>query len=128
MRQILGGVLLAASLAQAQPGDAGVPVVRDVDELSLEALLDTPVAIATKGARDVRETPGVVTAVTREEILASGARDLLEVLQLIPGFSFHVDVVGVVGVGFRGMWGHEGKLLLLIDGIEMNELLYQNTE
>src|SRR5438552_4155691 len=136
MRLILGGVVLVASLVHAQEAsDAGttdelVRGARDISELSLEALLDTPIAIASKGAaaRDARDTPGVVTAVTREEILASGARDLLEVLQLVPGFSFHVDVVGVVGAGFRGLWGHEGKVLLLVDGMEMNEQLYSTTQ
>src|SRR4051812_14438705 len=128
MRQLLGAALLAASLAHAQPRDAasgddgGVSTdpltagARDISEVSLEALLDVPITVVTKGARDARESPGVVTAVNREEILASGARDLLEVLQLIPGFSFHIDVFGVVGAGFRGLWAHEGKVLLLVDG------------
>src|SRR5207253_3581733 len=90
----------------------GLPAVRDISELSLDALLDTPITVASKAAaRDARDTPGVVTAISREEIVSSGARDLLEVLQLIPGFSFHTDVVGVVGAGFRGLWGHEGKVL-----------------
>ncbi len=123
--------LLAVSVLGAEPPapkrDASTRDVskRDVRDLSLDELLETPIAVASKAqARTVRETPGVVTAMTREEIHASGARDLLEVLQLIPGFSFHTDVEGVVGAGFRGMWGHEGKVLLILDGIEMNELLY----
>lgn len=75
---------------------------RDVKDLSLEDLLDQPVEVTTRTARKARQAPGVV--LTREEILATGARDLLEVLQLVPGFSFHADVEGVVGVGFRGLW------------------------
>lgn len=58
--------------------------------------------VATRDAHSSRATPGVVFVLTREDILASGARDLLEVLQLVPGFTFHSDVAGVVGVGFRG--------------------------
>src|SRR5262245_58403857 len=122
MRFVLVVLLLVTSLAGAEEP---VPKKKDVRELSLEELLDTPISVASKAqARTARETPGVVTAMTREEIHASGARDLLEVLQLIPGFSFHSDVEGVVGAGFRGMWGHEGKVLLIVDGIELNELLY----
>jgi len=101
---------------------------RDVKDLSLEDLLDQPVEVTTRTARKARQAPGVVLVLTREEILATGARDLLEVLQLVPGFSFHADVEGVVGVGFRGLWGHEGKVLLLVDGIEQNELLYSTTQ
>jgi outer membrane receptor protein involved in Fe transport len=102
--------------------------VHDVTELSLDELLATPVEVVTRSARKSSETPGVISVITREEIVASGARDLLEVLQLVPGFSFHTDTVGVVGVGFRGLWGHEGKVLLLVDGIEMNDLLYSTTQ
>ncbi len=66
----------------------------------------------------------MVTVVSNEEIKESGARDLVDVLQLVPGVFMGVDTYGVVGAGFRGLWGFEGKILLLIDGHEMNELLY----
>ncbi|MDP1826056.1 MAG: TonB-dependent receptor plug domain-containing protein [Archangium sp.] len=95
----------------------------DVSDLSLESLLDTPVEV-TRDARSARESASVLLVVTREEVLASGARDLLEVLQLVPGFTFHQDVEGVVGVAFRGLWGNEGKVLVMLDGQEINEILY----
>lgn len=112
----LGALLPVIAFAQA-----------DVADLSLESLLDTPVAV-TKDTRSTRVAPSVLLVLTREEMLASGARDLLEVLQLVPGFSFHQDVEGVVGIAFRGLWGHEGKVLVMIDGQEMNELLYSTTQ
>ena len=37
---------------------------------------------------------------------------------------FHLAIEGIVGVGIRGNWGHEGKVLLLLDGLEVNENLY----
>jgi outer membrane receptor protein involved in Fe transport len=140
VRTVWGALALSASAAWGQAPeielDAGAAPVdaaaaqptQDVTELSFDDLINTPIAVVTRSARSSRETPGVVTVVSREEIAASGARDLLEVLQLVPGFSFHTDTIGAVGVGFRGMWGHEGKVLLLIDGIEMNELLYSTTQ
>ena len=94
----------------------------EVDELM--ALLNTPITVASKKAMTTRESPGIVTLLRREEILASGARDLLEVLRLVPGFEFASDVQSVVSVGVRGNWGHEGKVLLLLDGQEMNEIRY----
>jgi outer membrane cobalamin receptor len=75
----------------------------------------------------MRNAPGIVTVLDREEIAASGARDLLDLLHQVPGFSVGVDVSGVVGVSFRGQWGHEGKVLFLIDGHELNETLYSTT-
>ena len=102
--------------------------VSDVKELSLADLLDTQVDIASRKPQTTRETPGIVTVITRDEILNSGARELLDVLVLVPGFSPAVDVEGVVDLGVRGNWGHEGKVLLLIDGQPMNELLYSTLQ
>jgi outer membrane receptor protein involved in Fe transport len=110
------------ALAQSSGGPG------DVEELSLDALLEERIEIATRDARTTREAPNVVLVLSRDDILASGARDLLEVLQLVPGFTFHHDVTGAVGVAFRNLWGHEGKVLLMVDGLEVNELLYSTTQ
>jgi outer membrane receptor protein involved in Fe transport len=105
------------------------PKTRDVAEVSLDDLLATPIAVSSMaGARPQRETPGVVTALNREEIFASGARDLKEVLELIPGFQFGTDGQGVIGSGFRGVWGNQGKVLVMIDSIEITELLYTTNQ
>jgi outer membrane receptor for ferrienterochelin and colicin len=37
-------------------------------------------------------------------------------------------VEGVVGLGMRGNWVHEGKVLLLLDGQEMNEIMFATTQ
>ena len=118
-----------AALALAIPCAAGAIDSGSGAELALFDLdaqlqAETTVASAVR-ARSVRETPGVVTVLTRDELRSAGARDLLEALTLlVPGFQAGVDVTGVVDVGFRGLWAHEGKVLLLLDGIEMNELLF----
>jgi iron complex outermembrane recepter protein len=98
--------------------------IHDIREVSLEALLNSEIDVATLKAQTTRETAGIVTVITREEIVNSGARDIVDVLAMVPGFSFGVDVQGTVDIGVRGNWGHEGKTLLLVDGQEMNELLY----
>ena len=93
-------------------------------EAELLELLNTPVTVASKKASTIREQPGIVSLVTRQEIQASGARDLIDILHMVPGFSFAKDVQGAVGAGIRGMWGYEGKVLLLVDGMELNDPLY----
>jgi outer membrane receptor for ferrienterochelin and colicin len=98
--------------------------VHDITQVSLEDLLKTDVDVASKVPQTFRETPGVITVLTREEIMDSGARDLEDILLMVPGFSLGVDVEGITDVGVRGNWGHEGKVLLLVDGQEFNELLY----
>lgn len=111
--------------ADASPHD--LPAKR-FEDYSLEELLQLKIRVASDKAENKRKSPGVVTLVTKKEIENSGARDLIDVLRLVPGFDFGVDVFGVVGVGFRGNWGHEGKVLLLVDGQEFNELMYTNLE
>jgi outer membrane cobalamin receptor len=101
---------------------AGVGPAPGLDRLM--ELLDTPVEVATRNPTSARETPGIITVLNRKELLASGARDLLDVLRFVPGFDFASDTNGVVGIGVRGNWGHDGKVLLLVDGQEMNEPLY----
>jgi len=94
-------------------------------EDELLALLNTPITVASKKASTIREQPGIVSLVSRQEIQATGARDLLDILQNVPGFAFGKDVQGSVGAGIRGLWGYEGKILLLIDGQEINDPLYR---
>ncbi|MDD5306137.1 MAG: TonB-dependent receptor plug domain-containing protein [Deltaproteobacteria bacterium] len=119
---LLAGAALAASsaLAQESAGEA-----TDIADMSLESLLDmeTSVATRTKGTT-VREAPGIVTVLTREEILRSGARDLLDVLRLVPSLQFGVDVYNVIYAAIRGQWGANGKILVLLDGHAMSDLLY----
>ena len=104
---------------------------RGQSELELfeaDARLKQETTVASVRPATLRDSPGILTLLSREEILASGARDLLDVLQLVPGFAPAVDVEGAVDVGFRGVWGHEGKILLLLDGQEMNETLYSTLQ
>ncbi len=124
---------LAACAAMAAAGArAAEPTPAEENELEILNLsddLNAEPTIAAARAQKGQATPGVVTIVTREEIINSGARDLIDVLQLVPGFSaVGVDVEGVTDFGFRGIWGHEGKILFRIDGEPMNELLYDDNE
>jgi outer membrane cobalamin receptor len=95
--------------------------------VSIDDLLKMQTSVASKTELAPRETPGIVSVVTAEEIRHSGARDLIDVLKLVPGFDFEYDVDGVVGLGFRGSWVHEGKALIMLDGQMMNDLAYYNT-
>ncbi|MBL7919320.1 MAG: TonB-dependent receptor plug domain-containing protein [Bacteroidia bacterium] len=94
----------------------------------LEKLINSLISVASKKPLNTRESPSIISLITQDEIASSGARDLIDVLRLIPGFDFGVDVEGVVGVGIRGNWAHEGKVLMLIDGQEMNEILFATNQ
>lgn len=94
----------------------------------LEKLINSLISASSKKPLKVRESPGIISLITDEEIKQSGARDLIDVLRLVPGIDFGVDVEGVVGIGMRGSWAHEGKVLVLLDGQEMNEILFATTQ
>ncbi|HOD34144.1 MAG TPA: hypothetical protein PKO12_11725, partial [Holophaga sp.] len=66
-KSVLFLALVAGPLCAQQP-----TTVED----DLLALLNTPVTVASKKAMTTREAPGIVTLITRDDILASGARDL----------------------------------------------------
>lgn len=94
----------------------------------LEKLINSLISVASKKPLNVRESPSIISLITSEEIKNSGARDLIDVLRLVPGMDFGVDVEGVVGLGIRGNWAHEGKVLVLMDGQEINEILFATTQ
>lgn len=121
---LLTVLLLPEGSIWAQEKEAASGQAMEISEMSLEELLNVSVSVATKKEQTPRESPAIITLVTREDIQAAGARDLVDVLHLIPGFHFGQDVKGVVGLGMRGIWGHEGKVLLLWDGQEMHEDLF----
>lgn len=96
----------------------------DLMKMNLEDILDMDVTVFSVKGLTQQQTPGVMTVMTEDEIAASGARDLMDILHLVPGFEFGVDQQSVISLGVRGNWAQEGKVLLLIDGMEMNEILY----
>lgn len=124
--------LLAFTLLFAAPAAAGTISDEEdffsLEKASLEEILNLKTSVATLSAVALRETPGLVTVITREELQASGARDLVDVLSLVPEFEFGVDVQNNLGLGVRGVWANEGKVLLLWDGQTYNETLYSTLQ
>lgn len=100
----------------------------DFERASLEDTLNLKTDVASRLDFTAREAPGIVTVITREEILNSGARSLVDVLRLVPGLDFGVDVESNLGLGVRGNWAHEGKILVLVDGQQYNEHFMGTTQ
>jgi len=97
-------------------------------DLSLaELLVLRMTSIASNTPSPINEQPAVVSIITEKDIQQSGARDLIDVLRLVPGFEFQYDVASVIGISFRGIWSIEGRILLMIDGMEFTGMLFGNT-
>lgn len=92
---------------------------------ALQARLNDKMGVGSHIGLSSRETPGIVSVITADEIRSIGARDFIDVMRLVPGFDFASDVDFAVGPTIRGNWAMEGKMLLMIDGVKYNELLFQ---
>lgn len=110
------------ALAWASAARAG-----DIEELSLEALLDAPVTTTSGSAIPAREAPGLIVRIERAEILRSGARDLADVLRFVPSLAPGLDVTAVQSLSIRGLWAAEGKVLILVDGTPLTDRMYGGT-
>ena len=108
--------LAFALAAQEAPGLQTSPP----DELA--RLLNTPVIIASRLQQSQEEAPSAVYVVTRTDIERYGWRELADILRVLPGFDFGNDGTALIGLSERGIWAHEGKVLLMVDGIQVSPL------
>lgn len=124
-------VSLLGSATAAEPAE--LPEGFALDDVPLSALLEMSLdeylaagfLVAAREALTLRESPSVVTVLSHDEIVSTGARDLIDVLNLAAGFSPLIDSESNFNVGFRGII-NEGKVLLTIDGQPMNEVFYNS--
>lgn len=94
----------------------------------MEKLINQSIEVASRKPLSAKKSPSVVSVITAEEIEKSGARDLVDILQMVPGIDFNMDVQGSIGISIRGIWAQEGKVLLLLDGQEMNEIAFASLQ
>ena len=126
---ILSGLFPAPVLAQI-PVNYNPDSLKNKDSelLSLQQLMEVKVTVASEKELTVRESPAVITLISADELKNSGARDLMDIIRLVPGFDFAQDVDNIIGLGVRGNWGHESKVLLTIDGQALQETSYGNLQ
>ena len=110
---------VAATAPHAQTPDA------ELDDLSLEQLLDVEVFVASKRPTHAYETPAAISVLTREDLRRNGATTLVEALEWVPGVQFSRLNASNTAVGVRGFTGVlSDKLLVLIDGRSIYSLFY----
>src|SRR5262245_9760480 len=95
--------VLAVSAADARAEGEGEAPESEIlqEDLSLVELLNMKVSLPTRVEQQQDEAPAIVSVITRRDIEAYGARDVADVLRLVPGFEFGVDVLGMIGAGQR---------------------------
>jgi outer membrane receptor protein involved in Fe transport len=122
-------VVLAASLALVFQAKGQTPQGSGADslfDLSFDQLSQVEIKsnIGSIKAKTVEELPEIVSVVSRGDFAATGARDLSEILMLVPGFALDEDVNSMVGLTFRGLQAQEGNAMLILDGVEINDATY----
>jgi len=122
-RSSLAALLLLVSSGTAladQPGEEiNIQDITDIQQVSLEELLNPSVKVATGAESHAAQTPAIVTVINADEIQARGYTSLADILRAVPGFYDVYDGV-THNVGIRGINGGQNAagnvLKLMIDG------------
>ncbi len=92
-------------------------------KMSLEEILDLEIVTASKHTQNISRVPAVVTVYTKDFIKETGARDLIDLLRLTPGF-LEMGDVNERNFGTRGISGTTAQhVLIMINGHRINDLL-----
>ncbi len=95
---------------------------KEIIEMSLEELMNIEVVTASKKEQRLSEVPATVHVITAEQIKERGYFTLEEVLSDLPGIQCR-NIIGFNSYVFlRGVPNQNNLILLLVDGIQINEL------
>jgi len=101
-------------------GPNSVPSGEDPNSLkalSLEELSKIELTTVSKEATDAFKTPAAINILTRQDIARSGARNIPDLLRLIPGVEVAQISSNKWAIGIRGFEGYLSKaVLVMIDG------------
>jgi outer membrane receptor for ferrienterochelin and colicins len=102
----------------------------DYFSLSLESLANIKVVTSSRREQSVSESYANIQVITKEMISSRGYRNIIEMLEDLPGFDFSMyeDGGGEYSGHFlnRGIGGDNGntRLLVMIDGLVQNHISY----
>lgn len=95
-------------------------------DLPIEELLELKVSSASRFSQERREAPSAVAVITAEEIRTHGWRTLGEALGSLPGLytSYDRSYRYLGARGFQRPGDYNTRFLLLVDGVRLNDGLY----
>ncbi len=97
-------------------------------DMDLEQLLDVRIVTASKYSQKLSETASSVTVIDQQQIKQFGYRTVGDALRSVPGF-FVVNNRTYENVGIRGFdqsADFNGRMLVMIDGIRVNEAIFDS--
>lgn len=115
-RSILATAMIAIFATTSLCAQSG-PSASDVTNMSVEDLMNMQVTSVSKRSQRIADAAAAVFAITQEDIRRSGARNIPEVLRMVPGLEVARIDENKWAIGSRGFNGRfDDKLLVLIDG------------
>ncbi len=114
--------LLLVALALPLPAqEQSAQESKDVNEISLDDLLNTEVVTAGRAAQKLSKAPATMIVLTEKQIRERGYKDLKDIFRDLPGFDISENNQGEVRtlVTSRGIRGNN-KLMILRDGKKIN--------
>ncbi len=115
-RQVKGG---KAMLLSAMTGAVHELFSRVAEKLGL--VMAETVILASRHPQPLKQSPSAVTVISREDIEASGASTIPDLLRLVPGMDVVVVTPSFTAIEARLNWNYENNVyLVLIDGREAN--------
>ncbi len=111
-------------LLQALPACASSAAsVDQLLTLSLEEVMASKVMISTNTKQSVSKAPSVISVITEEDIKATGATNLTEILQSVPGIYVRPNLFGFrPTITFRG--ASSTHTLLMVNGVPNRDLVW----
>jgi iron complex outermembrane receptor protein len=98
-------------------GQATQAPAKDLTGTSLEDLMNVEVTTASRKEQKLSEVPAALFVITPEDIRRSGARNLPDVLRMVPGLDVAQINASNWAISVRGFNGQfANKLLVLVDG------------
>lgn len=111
--------LLQAISAQASSGES----LEHFISLSLEELVNLETTIATNSRRTTTNSPAAVTLITSDDIKATGASNLVDVLEGVPGIHIRASQFAFRPlIHFRG--ANASQTLLMVNGTPMKDMMW----
>jgi outer membrane receptor protein involved in Fe transport len=90
-------------------------------ELSLNELLEVEVFTPGRQLQSLRDTPGTTIVVTAEQIQRRGYRNLVDLLEMLPGFDVQrmSEVSRINDITMRGQFKHR-RFMIMQDGVQID--------
>ena len=111
--------------ASAQEKSAAVSEIPFGEEEALFWGEEEKIISATRYIKRLREAPAIASVITAEQIRNMGARNLMDILKIVPGIGTYMEFVGMQTIDVRGMkTANAEKVLIMINGFGVHDNIF----